>query len=256
MNARPDIPPVKSAGGGLGARARGLHISMRSVSKAFGPREVLKGFDLDIPSGQFLAIVGRSGGGKSTLLRLIAGLDTPSCGIVSIDDRIAAGVDPRIRLLFQDARLVPWQRVLGNVGIARGRDWRPAASRALGAVGLADRSGDWPSVLSGGQKQRVALARALVGRPGVLLLDEPFGALDALTRIDMHRLIEHIWQEHGFTVVLITHDIAEAVALADRVVVLSAGAIVYDAAITVPRPRLELADPLLASFQADILRAV
>ena len=133
------------------------------------------------------------------------------------------GLQRSVRLLFQDSRLLLWQRVIGNVGIAREPGWRETATAALADVGLADRANDWPSILSGGQKQRVALARALVSRPGVLLLDEPFGALDALTRAEMHELLARIWREHGFTTVLITHDVAEAVALADRVVVLRDG---------------------------------
>ena len=140
-------------------------------------------------------------------------------------------------MLFQDARLLPWQRVIGNVGIARGRGWRDAALATLKDVGLAERADDWPAVLSGGQKQRVALARALMSRPGVLLLDEPFGALDALTRTEMHRLLDRIWGEHGFTTILITHDVAEAVALADRVIVLRDGRVVLDLPVSAPRPR-------------------
>jgi sulfonate transport system ATP-binding protein len=189
-------------------------------------------------------------------MRLISGLDQPSAGRVVVDGHVVDGIHPRVRLLFQDARLVPWQRVLGNVGITRGEGWQDAACRALADVGLADRAGDWPLVLSGGQQQRVALARALVSSPGVLLLDEPFGALDALTRIEMHKLTERIWQEHGFTVVLITHDVAEAVALADRVVVLRHGEIALDVPVPLPRPRRELADPMAATLQAEILAAV
>ena len=189
---------------------------------------MLEGLDLDIPAGQFLAIVGRSGGGKTTLLRLLAGLDAPTAGAILIDGKPVAGLQPDVRLLFQDARLLPWQRVIGNVGIARDARLADEAARALADVGLADRANDWPAVLSGGQRQRVALARALVSRPGVLLLDEPFGALDALTRVEMHQLLERIWREHRFTTVLITHDVAEAVALADRVVVLRDGGIALD----------------------------
>jgi sulfonate transport system ATP-binding protein len=217
---------------------------------------VLQTLDLAVPAGQFLAIVGRSGGGKTTLLRLVAGLDRPSRGEVAIGGRAVTGLQADVRLLFQDARLLPWQRVLGNVGIARMPGWREAANAALVDVGLADRAHDWPAVLSGGQRQRVALARALVSRPGVLLLDEPFGALDALTRIDMHRLVERIWQEHGFTTILITHDVAEAVALADRVVVLRDGRVAFDVAVTLPRPRREAADPAAAALQARILDEV
>jgi sulfonate transport system ATP-binding protein len=131
-------------------------------------------------------------------------------------------------MMFQDARLLPWQTVIGNVGIARGPQWRAKALEALTAVGLADRAEDWPRLLSGGQRQRVALARALVGRPKVLLLDEPFGALDALTRVEMHQQLTGLWREHRFTSILITHDVAEAAALAERVLVLREGSLALD----------------------------
>jgi sulfonate transport system ATP-binding protein len=234
----------------------GLPVRLEGVSKAFGERQVLAALDLAAPAGQFLAVVGRSGGGKTTLMRLIAGLDRPNRGRVAIAGRTVEGLQRDVRLLFQDARLLPWQRVLGNVGIARAPGWRAAAEAALADVGLADRAHDWPAVLSGGQRQRVALARALVSRPGVLLLDEPFGALDALTRIEMHRLLARIWAEHRFTTILITHDVAEAVALADRVVVLREGRIAFDVAVTLARPRREAADPAAAAIQARILDEV
>ena len=134
--------------------------------------------------------------------------------------------------------------------------WRETAAAALADVGLADRANDWPAVLSGGQRQRVALARALVSRPGVLLLDEPFGALDALTRIEMHRLLDRIWREHGFTTILITHDVAEAVALADRVIVIRDGGIALDMPVDLPRPRREGADTSAVALQARILDEV
>ncbi|MCL6706255.1 ATP-binding cassette domain-containing protein [Pseudomonas sp. R2.Fl] len=217
---------------------------------------MLRKFDLDIPAGQFIAVVGRSGGGKSTLLRLIAGLDRPTAGRVAIGGEPVQGLKPDVRLLFQEARLVPWQRVVENVGIARGPNWREDALATLADVGLEGRGGDWPSVLSGGQRQRVALARALVSRPRVLLLDEPFGALDALTRLEMHKLLEGIWSERRFTTVLITHDVAEAVALADRVIVLREGAIALDIPIGLDRPRKELADARAVDLQREILDAV
>lgn len=234
----------------------GLEVVLAGVAKAFGERQVLETLDLTVPAGQFLAIVGRSGGGKTTLLRLVAGLDRPNRGSVAIGGAAVEGLQRDVRLLFQDARLLPWQRVLGNVGIAREPGWRAAAEATLADVGLADRAHDWPAVLSGGQRQRVALARALVSRPGVLLLDEPFGALDALTRIEMHRLLARIWGEHRFTTILITHDVAEAVALADRVVVLREGRIAFDAPVNLPRPRREAADPAAAALQARILDEV
>jgi len=237
-------------------QGKGLGISFRGVRRCFGSREVLKAIDLDIPAGQFVAIVGRSGGGKTTLLRLAAGLDAPTSGELTISGMPLAGLHGGVRLLFQDARLLPWQTVIGNVGIARTPKWREAAREALADVGLADRENDWPAILSGGQRQRVALARALVSKPGVLLLDEPYGALDALTRVEMHQLTERIWQEHRFTTILITHDVAEAVALADRVLVLRDGQIVLDLPVDLPRPRREHADPLATQFQALILKEV
>jgi sulfonate transport system ATP-binding protein len=234
----------------------GLPLRLVGVRKSFGNRPVLEGIDLDIDAGSFLAVVGRSGGGKSTLLRLFAGLDKPSAGSIRIGDRKLRGLDPAVRLMFQDARLLPWQRIIGNVGMARGAAWRSDALEALRWVGLEDRAEEWPSVLSGGQRQRVALARALVSRPSLLLLDEPFGALDALTRREMHGLVERLWREQGFTAVLVTHDVAEAVALADRVLVLRNGAVALDQRVDLPRPRREPGRPAIADLEAKILAAV
>lgn len=234
----------------------GLPISLVNVEKSFSRLTVLKHFNLAIKPGRFVAVVGRSGGGKSTLLRLIAGLDRPTAGQVLVDQKPVQGLNPHVRLLFQEARLVPWQRVVENVGIARGDNWRQDALATLSDVGLEGREDDWPSVLSGGQKQRVALARALVSKPSLLLLDEPFGALDALTRIEMHKLLDGIWRRRGFTTVLITHDVAEAVALADRVIVLREGVIALDISIDLERPRRELADARAVELQRQILEAV
>lgn len=234
----------------------GLPLSLRSVGKSFGAVSVLRHLNLEVPAGQFLAVVGRSGGGKSTLMRLLAGLDTPTGGSVLVGGAPVEGLNPAVRLLFQEARLAPWQRVRENVGIARGPDWARKAEEALRDVGLSGRGGEWPSVLSGGQRQRVALARALVSEPEVLLLDEPFGALDALTRIEMHGLLEGLWLSRGFTTVLITHDVAEAVALADRVIVLKDGRVALDETVAAARPRRELADPSLAELSARILAHV
>jgi sulfonate transport system ATP-binding protein len=234
----------------------GLPVSLRGVAKAFGSRQVLEGIDLDIRAGQFVAIVGRSGGGKTTIMRLIAGLDAATSGAIDIAGREVRGLQSTVRLLFQDARLLPWQTVISNVGIARQPGWRESSRRVLAEVGLQGRENDWPSVLSGGQRQRVALARALVSHPGVLLLDEPFGALDALTRAEMHQLLSRIWGEHRFTTVLITHDVAEAVALADRVLVLREGRIVRDTRIDLPRPRGEASAAEAARLAAAILKDV
>ncbi len=215
----------------------GLAIDLAEVGKAFGDNRVLDGLSLHIRRGEFLAIVGRSGCGKSTLLRLLAGLDFPTQGSIAAEGKRIAAQIGEARIMFQDARLLPWRRVLDNVGIGRKGAWHAAALDALHSVGLAQRAGDWPGILSGGQRQRVALARALVSRPRLLLLDEPLGALDALTRLEMQELVEDVWQDQGFTAVLVTHDVAEAVALADRVIVLEGGAVALEQTIAVARPR-------------------
>jgi sulfonate transport system ATP-binding protein len=207
-------------------------VTLRGLTKRYGTQSVLDGIDLSIAPGEFVALVGRSGCGKSTLLRLIAGLEAADGGTVAID---GAGRTDALRLMFQEARLLPWKSVLGNValgGIGHG-----SALAALEQVGLATRAGEWPSVLSGGQRQRVALARALVHAPGILLLDEPLGALDALTRIGMQQLIESLWQRQGFSAVLVTHDVQEALVLADRVLVIEEGRIAEDIRVDLARPR-------------------
>ncbi|MFT7721978.1 MAG: ATP-binding cassette domain-containing protein [Roseateles sp.] len=229
---------------------QGLALTLRGVAKSFGARHVLQALDLQVAPGEFVALVGRSGCGKSTLLRLIAGLEAPSAGHVD-----AGRADER-RLMFQDDRLLPWQRVADNVALGlSGRDAQARALEALAQVGLAGRGGDWPATLSGGQRQRVALARALVHRPRLLLLDEPLGALDALTRLEMHRLIEQLWRRHGFTALLVTHDVAEAVALADRVLLIDRGGIALDAAVPLPRPRSRTA-PGFAALEERVLRHI
>jgi sulfonate transport system ATP-binding protein len=220
--------------------ARGISIQVRAVSKAYGEREVLKTLDVEIAAGEFVAIVGRSGCGKSTLLRLIAGLEQPTQGRISFErGGQRSGQhdgEPEIRIMFQDSRLLPWKRVLNNVGLGLPRASQ-ASIKALAQVGLEDRAHEWPAVLSGGQRQRVALARALVHEPELLLLDEPLGALDALTRIEMQQLIEALWKSRGFTAVLVTHDVQEAIALADRVLLIEDGEITLDERISLARPR-------------------
>ncbi len=217
---------------------RGLALALNAVGKRFGEREVLTGIDLRIEPGEFVAIVGRSGCGKSTLLRLVAGLEKASAGAITLDGEPLAGERPDRRIMFQDARLLPWKRVLDNVALGLvGPGAKARAREALDKVGLADRADDWPAVLSGGQRQRVALARALVHAPRLLLLDEPLGALDALTRIEMQQLIESLWRRHGFTALLVTHDVAEAVALGDRVVLIEDQRIALDERVALARPR-------------------
>jgi sulfonate transport system ATP-binding protein len=219
---------------------RGAAVSVRNLGKSFGERAVLRALSLEIARGMFVAIVGRSGCGKTTLLRIVAGLEHSDRGNLTIESgnsQLAASERPDIRLMFQEARLLPWKSVIDNVRIGMPRSALPAAMAALRDVGLEDRAADWPAVLSGGQRQRVALARALMHRPQLLLLDEPLGALDALTRIEMHTLIERLWRETGFTAMLVTHDVQEAVVLADRVVVIDNGGIAFDEAVDLPRPR-------------------
>lgn len=237
--------------------SRGLPLTIRGLRKSFGDNEVLRGIDLHIPAGQFVAIVGRSGCGKSTLLRLIAGLETLDAGTVGF------GGETRpedVRVMFQEPRLLPWARVLSNVEVGLGRDRASSdaqirAQRALTEVGLDDKRGQWPAVLSGGQKQRVALARALVSHPRVLAFDEPLGALDALTRISMQRLLERVWRDQAFTAILVTHDVSEAVALADRVLVIENGRIAHDIDVDMPRPR-QRGSADLAALEGSILRGL
>lgn len=233
----------------------GTPIGLQGVSKRFGDRSILQGIDLHIPAGQFVAVVGRSGCGKSTLLRLLAGLEAPSAGELLAGQAPLASAHEETRLMFQDARLLPWKRVIDNVGLGLRGDWRPAALQALEAVNLADRALEWPAALSGGQRQRVALARALIHRPGLLLLDEPLGALDALTRIEMQELIENLWRQQNFTVLLVTHDVSEAVALADRVLLIEEGKIGLDLVIDLPRPRRR-GSVRLAELEAEVLERV
>jgi len=227
----------------------GATVSLRGVARRFGAHTVLQGIDLDIGAGQFVAIVGRSGCGKSTLLRLIAGLDQPSSGTIDV----SAGP---VRLMFQEPRLLPWQRVITNITIAlqhiQAAERRAEARSVLSQVGLAGREYEWPSVLSGGQKQRVALARALASHPTLLAFDEPLGALDALTRIEMQDLIARVWQDKAFTAIVVTHDVSEAVALADRILVLEDGVVAMDVAVDLPRPRRH-GDPLAAEIEGRIL---
>jgi sulfonate transport system ATP-binding protein len=234
---------------------RGLPLAVNAIHKAFGEREVLKNVQLNIPAGQFVAVVGRSGCGKSTLLRLLAGLDVPTKGELHAGNGSLAASRDDIRLMFQDSRLLPWKRVIDNVGLGLSGNWRPQAQQALEAVGLADRANEWPAALSGGQKQRVALARALIHQPRLLLLDEPLGALDALTRIEMQQLIERLWQQHGFTVLLVTHDVSEAVAIADRVILIENGHVGLDINVDLPRPR-QRASARLAAVEEQVLNRV
>jgi len=204
-------------------------VRVRNLVRRFTLRGVLNGVDLDIAKGEFVALLGRSGSGKSTLLRALADLDQEATGSGE------TVVPERLSVIFQDARLLPWKRVLDNVVLGlNGPDARRRALTALDEVRLAGRERAWPHELSGGEQQRVALARSLSRDPELLLADEPFGALDALTRIRMHGLLRQLSIVHNPAVLLVTHDVDEAIELADRVVVLEDGRIVADIAIDLP----------------------
>lgn len=237
--------------------ARGAAVLLDQLEKSFDDRSVLRGLDLEIPPGEFVTVVGKSGSGKSTLLRILAELDTPSSGTARVIGASGGDERARVRVVFQEPRLLPWKSVLDNVCLGmprRGRD-TTRAREVLAAVGLGDRLNDYPTVLSGGQRQRVALARALVHEPSVLLLDEPFGALDALTRIEAQRLVEGLWKKHGFTAILVTHDVGEAVLLGDRVLLLEEGRIARHFHVDVPRSRRR-DHPEVARLTAAVLDAI
>jgi sulfonate transport system ATP-binding protein len=215
---------------GLASRIATTVVSASGVRRAFGDTIVLDGVDLRIATGEVVALLGRSGSGKSTLLRILAGLDPDAPGAIAVNGRTA--------VVFQEHRLLPWKRVAENVALGLSGDGVSGrVEAALREVGLADRQKAWPAELSGGQAQRVAVARALVRQPGLLLLDEPFGALDALTRLKMQAMFARLHAQHGFAALLVTHDVDEALLLADRTLVLDAGHIVEDLAVSLPKPR-------------------
>jgi len=195
-----------------------LAVSVRGLSRFYGKRRVITDLDLDIRQGEFVALLGESGCGKTTLLRALAGLDRPDAGVIDAPGRPS--------VVFQEHRLLPWANLWKNVALGHERSiGREGAAAALAEVGLAGREEDWPRNLSGGQAQRVALARALVREPRLLLLDEPFAALDALTRIKMHGLVRELVTRHQPGVLIVTHDVDEAIVLADRLLVMRDGRI-------------------------------
>lgn len=223
-------------------------VSACGLTKSFGSRTIVREIDLDVAAGEFVALLGRSGTGKTTLLRLLAGLERPDAGTLVVPQPHA--------IVFQEPRLLPWKRVWQNVAIGLARERaRDAAARALDAVGLRARSQAWPGTLSGGEAQRVALARALVREPRLVLLDEPFASLDALTRVQMHALLDDLWRRTRPAIVLVTHDVDEALLLADRIVVLVDGTIAHRFEVAAPRPR-DPAHPMAAALRREVLRGL
>jgi len=221
-------------------------VVVRGLTRRFGARLVLDGLDLDLVPGQFTALLGRSGSGKTTLLRTLARLDPLLPGAT-------LQLPQPTSVVFQEPRLLPWRCVWRNVALGLdGAGVRKRAEEALREVGLDRHLDAWPATLSGGEAQRAALARALVRRPRLLLLDEPFAALDALTRIRMHQLVIELWQAHAPTTLLVTHDVDEAVLLADRALVLMGGRIAADIAVDLPRPRRQ-GDPRFAVLRTRLL---
>lgn len=225
-------------------------VVLRDLSRGFKGKTVLDRISLEIPHGRFVALLGESGSGKTTLLRALAGLDedAETHGHFSVPDNTS--------VLFQDSRLLPWMSVLDNITLGLRRpDAQAAALDMLAAVGLADKAEAWPATLSGGQKQRASLARSLLREPALLLADEPFGALDALTRMRMHALLFQLVERQKPTVILVTHDVDEALLLSDRILVLKDGRIAEDHAIGLPHPR-RAHQPEFAALRQTLLRSL
>lgn len=220
-------------------------VDIRGLTRTFGGPAILDGIDLTIAAGEFVALLGRSGSGKSTLLRVLAGLDDAPARQLQL---------PRRRsVVFQEPRLMPWKTVVDNVTLGvRRSDARSIAVQTLEDVGLSHRLNAWPLTLSGGEAQRAALARALVREPELLLLDEPFAALDALTRLRMHGLVFDLWQKHRPAVLLVTHDIGEAITLADRILVLENGRFTREIRVALDHPRRR-SSPEAARIEAELL---
>jgi sulfonate transport system ATP-binding protein len=223
--------------------------------------EALRDMHLVAHDGEIVSILGGSGCGKTTLLRLTAGLDRPSSGVIAIDGQPIVGTHPAISAVFQEPRLLPWLTVGANIAFGGRRIAKPERQRRvadlLERIGLAGYAARWPKDLSGGQQQRVAIARALIGHPEILLLDEPFSALDAFTRASLHEMLLSLWQDLQPTILIVTHDVEEAVFLADRVVVMRPrpGRTNETMTIRLPRPRNKLA-PEYEIMRRDVLRAI
>ena len=223
-------------------------VQVSGLSRRFGNTLALDNVDLSIQPGEFVALLGRSGSGKSTLLRTLAGLDAPGGGSVQVPDERM--------VVFQEPRLLPWKTALQNVALGLERRGATEQARAaLKEVGLEHRLDAYPGTLSGGEAQRTALARALVRDPKLLLLDEPFAALDALTRMRMHVLIESLWKRHRLSVLLITHDVDEAILLADRALVIDKGRMVASMPIDLPRRR-DVGQPGFFALRRQLLNAI
>ncbi|MCZ0737851.1 ABC transporter ATP-binding protein [Phreatobacter sp. AB_2022a] len=219
-------------------------VTVRGLTRRFGDRAVIRDLALDIAAGEFVALVGASGCGKSTLLRVLANLDHDIAGEVQVPVKVAVA--------FQAPRLMPWKPVWRNVVLGLPGGSRARADAALAEVGLSHRADVWPKVLSGGEAQRASLARALVRDPDLMLLDEPFGALDALTRLKAQALVGELWQRHGCAILLVTHDVDEVLILADRVLVMADGRIGHDIRVDLPRPRSRDTG-IFAALRQDIL---
>ncbi|MDR6820102.1 sulfonate transport system ATP-binding protein [Neorhizobium sp. 2083] len=229
----------------LKSATKTVHVS--NLVRRFAAKTILDGVDLDIEEGQFVALLGRSGSGKSTFLKALAGLDHDVEGTGTLD------TPDNLSVVFQDARLLPWRTVIQNVTLGLpGAAGQEAGRKALAEVGLQGREAAWPNQLSGGEQQRVALARSLVRQPSLLLADEPFGALDALTRLKMHDLLRELCARHRPAVLLVTHDVDEAISLADRILVLDEGRLIEDLRVDLPAPR-DHGDPRFASIRTQLL---
>ncbi|MBZ9880983.1 ABC transporter ATP-binding protein [Mesorhizobium sp. CA10] len=245
--------------------ARGGDVTIRDLSKSFAlagrQLAVLRSLNLDIRSGECLVIVGASGSGKTTLLRILAGLERADGGAVAIDGKRIEGVGEERAVIFQEPRLLPWLTVLGNVAFGlevRGIAKAEAEKRArfyIALVGLAEFSDAYPTQLSGGMAQRVGIARALTVQPEILLLDEPLGALDAMTKISMQEELARIWSEENVTMVMVTHDLEEAIYLADRVLILprEKGGAARLIDVDLPRPR-ERSESRFVRYREELLR--